>query len=117
MCHVLINEDDWIIAEHIALLVEAAGAPSVDMATTEDEAVARALDRLLAVIVSDVTLGAGLGPSAAARICAELGEIPVMFVTGEPRTFQPASPHIPVLHKPLDDQVLVATFKALAPVR
>ena len=63
MCHVLIIEDDWIIADHIAQLVETAGAMSIDMAITEDEAVTHALTRPPAVIVSDVSLAAGTGPA------------------------------------------------------
>ncbi|MET0240786.1 MAG: response regulator [Sphingobium sp.] len=116
MCHVLIIEDDWIIADHIALLVQSAGAMSIDMAATEEEAVSRAQAHRPAVIVSDVSLQQGLGPSAVARIIAMLGEVPVMFVTGEPRSFQPVSPDMPVLHKPVDDRMLVATFKAIAPL-
>lgn len=114
MCHVLIIEDDWIIADHIALLVEAAGARSVDMAATEDEAVTHAMLRPPAVIISDVNLGEGTGPSAVATIIARLGCVPVMFVTGEPRAFQPPFSDMPVLHKPVDDQTLIATFKMIA---
>jgi two-component system, response regulator PdtaR len=116
MCHVLIIEDDWIIADHIAHLVETAGAVSVDMAATEDQAVDHARRRRPAVIVSDVNLGGGSGPSAVAKIFAEIGQTPVMFVTGEPRGFQPASADMPVLHKPVDDRILVSTFKSIAPV-
>jgi two-component system, response regulator PdtaR len=115
MCHVLIIEDDWIIADHIAQLVETAGAVSTDMAATEDEAVDQAFRRPPTVIVSDVNLGAGTGPAAVARIIAELGHIPVMFVTGEPRGFQPSSPDTPVLHKPVDDRMFMETFRAIAP--
>ncbi|GAA0662542.1 DNA-binding response OmpR family regulator [Sphingomonas insulae] len=117
MCHVLIIEDDWLIADHIAQLVEAAGARSVDMADTEDDAVTQALARPPEVIISDVNLQAGgRGPDAVRRIVAALGEMPVMFVTGEPRTFQPHSPAMRVLHKPVDDRTLVATFRAIAPL-
>lgn len=116
MCHVLIIEDDWIIADHIAQLVETAGAVSTDIAATEDEAVDRALHRPPAVIVSDVNLRSGTGPSAIVRISAELGRIPVMFVTGEPRGFQPSAPDMPVLHKPVDDRILMEAFRAIAPV-
>lgn len=117
MCHVLIIEDDWLIADHIAQLVEAAGALSVDMADTEDDAVAQALAHPPAVIISDVNLKAGgNGPDAVRRIVAALGEMPVMFVTGEPRGFQPTSPAMRVLHKPVEDRVLVANFREIAPI-
>lgn len=116
MCHVLIIEDDWIIADHIAQLVETAGAMSIDMAVTEDEAVTHALARPPAVIVSDVSLAAGTGPSAVARIIVKIGRIPVLFVTGEPRGFQPSSPDMMVLHKPVDDRRLMETFREIAPL-
>lgn len=62
MCHVLIIENDWLLADHVAPLVEGAGATSTELADTEDEAVALALARPPAVIVSDVRLAAGTGP-------------------------------------------------------
>lgn len=117
MCHVLIIEDDWFIADHIAQLVAAAGALSCDVAITEDEAVAQALARPPEVIISDVDLGpGGTGPVAVERIIAVLGTRPVLFVTGEPRGFKPGSASMQVLHKPVDDQTLVATFRAIAPL-
>jgi two-component system, response regulator PdtaR len=117
MCHVLIIEDDWLIADHIAQLVEAVGALSIDMAGTEDEAVAQAALHAPDVIISDVNLGTGgTGPVAVDRIIAVIGERPVMFVTGEPRAFQPRSPAMRVLHKPVDDRTVVATFLAMAPL-
>lgn len=115
MCHVLIIEDDWLIADHIAQLVEKAGATSVDMADTQDDAVAQAMSHRPEVIISDVDLKTGgNGPGAVRRIVAALGEIPVLFVTGEPRAFRPQSPSMLVLHKPVDDETLVATFRVIA---
>ena len=114
MCHVLIIEDDWLFSDHIAQLVEAAGAVSIDTADTEDEAVALALAHHPEVIISDVTLAAGTGPAAVDRITAELGQVPVMFITGEPRGFTPRSPEMCILHKPVADRTLLETFKALA---
>jgi CheY-like chemotaxis protein len=116
MCHVLIIEDDWLIADHIVQLIEAAGASSIDMAGTEDEAVQQAAVHAPDVIISDVNLGTGgTGPAAVDRIIATIGDRPVVFVTGEPRTFQPRSPTMRVLHKPVDDRTIVATFLAIAP--
>ena len=115
MCHVLIIEDDWLIADHIAQLVESAGAVTIDMADCEEDAVAQALARRPAVIIADVTLAAGTGPAAVDRITAQAGEIPVLFVTGEPRAFRPRATSMRVLHKPVDDRLLIATFRAVAP--
>lgn len=116
MCHVLVIEDDWFIADHISQLVETAGALTIDVAATEDDAIALALACPPAVIISDVHLRAGTGPGAVERIMAELGMLPVMFVTGEPRAFKPCIPDTPVLHKPFEEQELIATFKMLAPL-
>lgn len=64
MCHVLIIEDDWLIADHIAQLIEAAGASSIDMVDSEDDAFARASLRAPDVIISDVSLRKGdMAPS------------------------------------------------------
>ncbi|PXA98610.1 response regulator [Nostoc sp. 3335mG] len=114
MCHVLIIEDDWFIADHIAQLVQSAGALSMDMATSEDEAVDMAIRRPPLVIISDVSLAAGSGPAAVHRITDALGPVAVMFVTGEPRSFRPPSEDMPVLHKPVADWTLVETFRSMA---
>lgn len=84
MCHVLIIEDVWLIANHIAQLVEAAGASSIDMADSEDDAFARASLRAPEVIFSDASLGTGRrGPVAVRRIITVIEERPVLFVTSE----------------------------------
>lgn len=117
MCHVLVIEDDWLIAHHICSLIEDAGALSVALAATEDDAVAAAIATQPAVIVSDVDLhGKGTGPSAVMRIIDAIGVRPIMFVTGEPRPFKPPQPEMTVLYKPVDDELLMATFKIIAPV-
>ncbi len=118
MCHVLIIEDDWLIADHIAQLVGTAGATSVVTVDNEEDALTQALANPPQVIISDVSLGrGGNGPSAVRRIICSVGERPVLFITGEPRSFQPPSPAMQVLHKPVEDHILVATFQAIAPRR
>lgn len=115
MCHVLIIEDDWLLSDHIAQLIETAGATSVDIAGTEDEAVMIALDHPPAIIISDVNLPQGTGPLAVQRIIATLGIIPVLFVTGSPDVCQPRSDAMSLLVKPVDDRLLVSTFRTIAP--
>jgi two-component system, response regulator PdtaR len=114
VCHVLIIEDDWLIADHIAQLVQSAGALSIDMAETEDEAVAHAMARRPAVIISELRLRAGSGPAAVDRIVRALGSIAVLFVTGEPKALQPHLPDTLVFDKPVEDHVLVTTFRQIA---
>jgi len=115
MCHVLIIEDDWLLSDHIAQLIETAGATSVDIAGTEDEAVTVALDHPPAIIISDVNLPQGTGPLAVQRILATLGTIPVLFVTGSPDVCEPRSDAMRMLVKPVDDRLLVSTFQTIAP--
>lgn len=115
MCHVLIIEDEWLIAEHLACLVEQAGATSVATAGTQDEAIRAAHARTPDIILSDVKLLAGTGPRAVAAITAALGHIPVIFVTGTPEECHPCAASTVILHKPVDDARVVATFRRLAP--
>lgn len=116
MCHVLIIEDDWLIADHIAQLLEGAGALSADMAASEQEAVDRAVAHPPAVIISDISLIEGTGPDAVKRIIEAIGRTPVVYVTGEPASSLPIGSGIKVVNKPFEDGVLVATFLSVAPL-
>ena len=84
MRHVLIIEDNAMIAMSIESALRDTGATSFDFATTEDEAVASAFARRPDVILSDVTLASGTGPSAVQTIFDGIGRVPVLFVTGTP---------------------------------
>lgn len=116
MCHVLIIEDEWMIAEHLAGLAEDAGATSIDVATTERQAVEAAGERRPDIILSDVRLQEGTGPAAVAAIQCELGDIPVIFITGTPTECQPRSASAIVLTKPIDNAAVLRAFKQLAPI-
>lgn len=116
MCHVLIIEDEWFIAELLTDLAEEAGATSVATAMTEDEAVAAARERTPSIIFSDVNLQAGTGPHAVQTIMAEAGTIPVIFITGRPEYCQPCNPPGVILRKPVQRQTVLDTFRQLAPV-
>ena len=79
MCHVLIIEDEWLIAEHLTYLAEQAGATSIATACTEDEAVQAARERMPGIILSDVKLLAGNGPHAVQTIVSTMGGSPGHF--------------------------------------
>ena len=115
MCHVLVIEDDWLIADHIVRLAEDAGATSVAQADTQASAVDAARQRRPAMILSDVKLLAGTGPLAVQTILAELGEIPVIFITGTPEACEPCAPPGVVLGKPIIDRDVRDAFRRLAP--
>ncbi|MGI4811277.1 MAG: response regulator [Janthinobacterium lividum] len=116
MCHVLIIEDEWLIAEYLTFLAEEAGATSIATAATEDEAVQAAHDRTPGIIFSDVNLLVGTGPHAVHTIMAELGKIPVIFITATPDACKPCEPPGVILQKPISSASLIETFRRLAPL-
>ncbi|WP_260600091.1 response regulator [Sphingomonas endolithica] len=115
MCHLLIIEDEWLIAEYLTYLAEQAGATSIATACTEDEAVEAARQRTPDIIFSDVKLLVGTGPGAVQTIFSALGEIPVIFITATPEACQPCEPPGVVLHKPVDPARVIDAFRRLAP--
>ena len=115
MCHVLVIEDDFLIADHIIQLVERAGGTSFDQAASQDEAIEAARLHFPSIIMSDVNLSTGTGPAAVDAIIAEHGPTPVIFVTGTPGACHPRHPSMIVLDKPIDERALIAAFRSLAP--
>ncbi|MDE8651451.1 response regulator [Novosphingobium album (ex Liu et al. 2023)] len=116
MCHVLIIEDEWFICEYLKEVAHEAGATSIATAATQDDAVAAARDEPPAIILSDVKLRAGTGPRAVQTIFAEMGSIPVIFITGTPDECQPCDPPAVILGKPVEARRVIETFRQLAPV-
>lgn len=116
MCHVLVIEDEWFIAQHIADLAEDAGATSVVIASTEHEAVEAAHVHKPAIILSDVNLFEGTGPMAVSTIVGEHGPIPVIFITATPEDCRSCGPPNVVLQKPVNRTAVVEAFRQLAPV-
>lgn len=116
MCHVLVIEDDFLIADHIIQLIERAGGTSFDQAASQDEAIDAARLRPPSIIMSDVNLSAGTGPAAVEAIILEHGPTPVIFVTGTREACHVSRPSMVVLDKPINEQALIAAFQSLAPV-
>lgn len=114
MCHVLIIEDEWIIAEHLSLMVEAAGATSVAVTVTEQDAVESAREHPPRVILSDVMLLEGTGPQAVQAIHREQGAVPVIFITGTPEACERCDPPSIVLTKPINQTEVARAFRRCA---
>jgi CheY-like chemotaxis protein len=114
MCHVLIIEDEPVVADILRCLLEDEGALSFDFAETEAEAVAAAMAHRPDFITSDVKLTAGTGPRAVSTIHDRLGEIPVIFVTATPGDCAPCNPPGRVLCKPIDCVQFAKTYHELA---
>jgi len=111
MCHVLIIEDEPLIAMAIEMALEEVGATSFDIAESEQEAVSAARKRRPAVITSDVKLKAGTGPLAVQAIRLELGDTPVIFLTGSPDDCEPCDPPGIILTKPFNAASLTEAFR------
>lgn len=99
--HVLIIEDEALVALHIQTLLEELGADSTDIAATQEEAVDCAKAHRPDLITSDVRLLKGDGPSAVREIKSALGEVPVIYVTASSETAREADPDATVLAKPV----------------
>jgi CheY-like chemotaxis protein len=110
MCHVLIIEDEPMVAMTIQDLLEEEGARSFDIAVTQAEAVAAALARKPDLITSDVRLIEGTGPAAVVEILKRLGDVPVIFISGTPGECQPCEPPGIILSKPFHSRSLADAF-------
>lgn len=108
MCHVLIIEDEPLVAALVRDLLEDEGATSFSFADTQERAVAAALADPPALITSDVKLTVGTGPLAVSAIHAELGFIPVIFITGTPSECHPCNPPGRILLKPINQAEFAA---------
>jgi len=116
MCHVLVIEDDFLIADYIVQLVEAAGATSISQTVTQQEAIDQARKRRPELIMSDVQLIEGTGPLAVQAIIIEMGPIPVIFVTGTPEACEPCDAPAVILNKPINEREISHHFRQLAPI-
>lgn len=110
MCHVLIIEDEPMVALDIEILLSSAGATSFSFAQTQDEAVAMALAQPPAFITSDVRLADGTGPLAIHAIHSALGRIPVVYITATPQACHPRDAADPVFIKPFDQVAVIGAF-------
>lgn len=82
--HVLIIEDEPLIALDIQSFLENLIADTSDIAETEDEALKLAHDHRPDLITADYSLRHGTGPSAVDRIRNDVGKVPVIYITGQP---------------------------------
>lgn len=104
MCHVLIIEDEILIALDLRALLEDQGTKTFAFAGTQAEAVEAAREQKPDFITADVALLEGTGPKAVETILQEIGPVPVVFITGTPEACHPCPPPARVLDKPLQCQ-------------
>ena len=100
MTHILIIEDDLLVALDVEGCLEEMGAVSTALASSEDRAVKMALERRPDLMTSDVRLAQGHGPEAVRRIVEHYGPIPTLYITGNPEAVKKDHPDAQILVKP-----------------
>lgn len=113
MCHVLIIEDETLVAMDIQNVLIEEGATSFAFAGSQVEAIEEATARLPHVITSDVRLSSGTGPLAVRAIRERFGLIPVMFISGNPDDCTPRELDDPVFGKPFDRARVATEFRRI----
>lgn len=114
MCHVLIIEDEPLIALDLENLLQANGADTFSFADGQKAAIAASREKRPDFILSDVSLVDGSGPLAVEAIQHELGDIPVIFVTATPEACLPCAPPAQVFRKPMNRTAIGAAFHSMA---
>lgn len=107
--HALIIEDDAVIAMLIEEELRDLGYSSVDVASTEEEAV-RSFARRPDLVTSDGSLLHGSGVGAVGRIRA-LSPVRVIFITGDPEDAGDSFRDAPILAKPFSVSQLIAAVQ------
>ena len=114
MCHVLIIEEEPLIALDLEDLLGSCGAQTFSFADSQRGAIDASRDIRPDFILSDVALLEGTGPLAVEAIHGELGAIPVIFVTATPEACSPCAPPAQVFRKPMDRPAIGAAFRRMA---
>ncbi|HSI17980.1 MAG TPA: response regulator [Sphingomonas sp.] len=114
MCHVLIIEDEPLIALDLEDLLGRYGALTFSFADSQQGAIQASRDIRPDFILSDVSLLQGTGPLAVQAIRNEFGDIPVIFVTATPDVCAPCEPPGQIFRKPMNRPAIGAAFRRMA---
>ncbi|RZL83682.1 MAG: response regulator [Sphingomonas sp.] len=112
MCHVLVIEDEALVAMMIEDSLVEHGATGVDVAASEADAVEAAQLHRPDFITSDVRLLEGTGLEAVAAILRLYSDIPVLFITASPDECTDCSPEA-IMRKPANPREIGRRFRAL----
>lgn len=105
--HVLIIEDEPVIALELELLLGDMGYRSFAVADCPQDALTSARGRRPQLITADYRILAGTGVEAVELITAAIGDVPVVWVTGNGDLLPPAAGR-PVVDKPISPSALAA---------
>jgi CheY-like chemotaxis protein len=111
--HVLIIEDDPLVALSIQDVLADNGCTSFDLASSFESALAAAHGRCPDLITADVRLAPGNGVDAVRAICAAT-PIPVIFITGTGAEARERCPDCIVIDKPFSPLRLAEALRGLA---
>lgn len=114
LCHVLIIEDEPLIAFDLENLLHANGAKTFSFAEGQQAAIEASRAMRPDFILSDVSLAEGSGPLAVEAIQHEMGAIPVIFVTATPEACWPCPPPAQIFRKPMNRVAIGAAFRSMA---
>jgi CheY-like chemotaxis protein len=114
VCHVLIIEDEVLIALDIEDILSRQGATSFDVVDTEEDAITAAMARKPDFITADVVLKTGLGSSAVDTISDRYGPIPTLFITATPDACRSGQTSR-TLRKPVNETAVSKAYHALRP--
>jgi CheY-like chemotaxis protein len=114
--HILIIEDDALLAMNLQLLVEDLGASSSMIAGSERDAIQQAQRFPPDLIIADLHLPDGLGISSVHAIRSFAGAVPVVYVTASPEEARRLDPSALVLSKPLREHELITALARLKPL-
>ena len=111
--HVLIIENESLIAMAIEDALRGCGFTSFDVAVSADDAVTAAARKCPDLITADAELSPGCGITAVQSICSK-GRIPVLFITGSPGQVGMRMPGHALVEKPCSaGQIIEATKVAM----
>jgi CheY-like chemotaxis protein len=96
--HVLIIEDDYLIAAELEMVLAELGCGSVAYAATEPEAVEAARDKRPSLVMADVRLRVGNGRDAVRTIVRD-APVPAVFVTATESDIDDVDPAL-IVRKP-----------------
>jgi CheY-like chemotaxis protein len=114
--HVLIIEDEPLIALDLADVLQRLGYDSFDMADTARDAIRRAEKRIPDLIVSDVKLRSGNGIDAVQTIRRRV-DVPVIFATASHEDVKRQVGQVSIVEKPIQQAALERAVELVARVR
>lgn len=104
---VLVIEDEFLVAMHIAQVVEEAGCDDVAMARGEEQALAVASKAKPDLVLADLDLGRGGDGISAVRQIRRHADVPLIVITGNPEQVpDKLGKLVAVIAKPFDESKL-----------